>query len=109
MPEDSGHEQREHEITMHVFTLSAGVVGVCLTGIGLLRLFTSNSRVNTVADDLLAADPVAFMSCCFLSFWSFKTSGARRRRTRRIIIDALFMVALAFMVAICALIAYAIA
>lgn len=108
MPEDLNKEQREHEITMQVFTLSAGLVGVCLTGIGLLRLFTSHTRVNTVADDLLAVDAVIFMTCCFLSFWSFKTAGTHRRRLLCIVLDALFMVALVLMVAVCALIAYAI-
>jgi len=93
---------------MNVFAISAGLVGVCLTAIGLLRVFTGNTRINTLADDLLALDAVVFMGCCFLSFWSFKTTVAHRRRVLRLLIDTLFMAALAFMVAICALIAYAI-
>jgi hypothetical protein len=41
MPENASREQREQELTMNVFTLSAGLVGVCLRGIGLLRLITN--------------------------------------------------------------------
>lgn len=108
MMDPSSREQREHDLTMHVFTISAGLVGVCLTAIGLLRIFTGHTNITTFADELLAADAVLFMVCCSLSFWSFKTADERRRRILRRVIDALFMTALAFMVVVCALIAYAV-
>jgi len=38
-------EAREHDLTMHVFTVSAGMLGVCLTAIGLLRLIATQSKV----------------------------------------------------------------
>ena len=106
MSEEPSKEHREHDLTMHVFVISAGLVGVCLTAIGLLRIFTSHTRVNTIADELVAADAVLFMVCCSLSFWSFKTEEPIRRRTLRRVIDVLFMTALAFMVVVCTLIAY---
>jgi hypothetical protein len=102
-------EQREHDLTMHVFAISAAMVGVCLTAIGILRLITTQTRVETIGDDLLAADAVVFMVCCFLSFWSFKSRVARLRHRLRLIIDVLFMLALTIMVFVCAVIAYAIA
>ncbi len=108
MPYDPTKEQREHDLTMHVFTISAGLVGVCLTAIGLLRIFTAHTKITTIADELLAADAVVFMVCCSLSFWSFKTENPSRRRILRRLIDTLFMVALAFMVVVCSLIAYAV-
>ena len=108
MPEEPSRELREHDLTMHVFAISAGLVGVCLTAIGLLRIFTSHARVNTIAHELLAADAVLFMVCCSLSFWSFKTETPGRRRNLRRLIDTLFMLALALMVIVCALIAYAV-
>lgn len=102
-------EHREHDLTMHVFTMSAAMVGVCLTAIGILRLVTSQTKVGTIGDELLAADAVVFMVCCFLSFWSFKTRNARLRHLLRLIIDGLFVLALVIMVFVCAIIAYAIA
>ena len=102
-------EQREHDLTMHVFAISAAMVGVCLTAIGILRLITTQTRVETIGDDLLAADAVVFMVYCFISFWSFKSRTARLRHRLRLIIDGLFMLALTIMVLVCALIAYAIA
>lgn len=108
MPEEPSREQREHDLTIHVFTISAGLVGVCLTAIGLLRILTHHTQITTVADELLAADAVLFMVCCFRSFWSFKTETSRRRLALRRVIDWLFMVALFFMVVVCSLIAYAV-
>ena len=93
---------------MHVFAISAGMVGVCLTAIGILRLISSQTRVQTIGDDLLAADAVVFGVCCFLSFWSFKTRSTSQRRLLRLVIDGLFMLALTIMVVVCAIIAYAI-
>lgn len=108
MPEESSKEQRAYELTLHIFSISAGLVGVCLTAIGLIRVVVSQTRVTTVADDILAADAVIFMLCCFLSFWSFKTPHAAYKSRLRAIIDTLFMIALAMMVAVCAIFAYAI-
>lgn len=109
MSDGPSPEHREHDLTMHVFAISAAMVGVCLTAIGILRLVTSQTRVETIGDGLLAADAVVFMLCCFISFWSFKTKNLRLRQLLRLIIDGLFMLALTIMVIVCAVIAYAIA
>ncbi|MGH8672327.1 MAG: hypothetical protein ACREUA_09905, partial [Burkholderiales bacterium] len=107
MPGESSHEQREHDLTMHVFSISAAMVGVCLTAIGILQLIATQTKVHTLGDDLLAMDAVLFVCCCFLSFWSFKARQARLRQRLRFLVDVLFMVALVVMVLICAIIAYA--
>jgi len=102
-------EQRDHEMTMHVFSISAGMIGVCLTAIGILRLVTHQIQTETIGDNLLAVDAVLFVLCCFLAFWSIKTSSQGLRKMLRFTIDLLFMVALSLMVVVCAIIAYAIA
>jgi cation transport ATPase len=101
-------EAQEYDLTMHVFTVSAGMVGVCLTAIGLLRLITAQTKVQTLGDDLLAVDAILFVICVFLAFWSFKTKTTSTRRRLRLVVDILFLVGLAGMAAICAVIAYAI-
>jgi hypothetical protein len=101
-------ESREHDLTMHVFTVSAGMVGVCLTAIGLLRLVTVQTNVKTLGDDLLAIDALLFVLCVFLAFWSFKTKSPKARKGLRLMVDGLFLLALTLMGSICAIIAYAI-
>ncbi len=102
-----GGESREHDLTMHVFTVSAGMVGVCLTAIGILRLVASQTKVQTLGDDLLALDALLFVACACIAFWSFKTGSATLRRRLRLLADTLFLVALAAMGGICSIIAYA--
>lgn len=101
-------ESREHDLTMHVFAVSAGMVGVCLTAIGILSLVAAQTNVQTLGDDLLAIDAVLFVICTFLAFWSFKTRNQTTRRRLRLVVDTLFLAALPGMGAICAVIAYAI-
>ena len=108
MTEETTKERREHELTMHVFSISAAMVGVCLTAIGILRLVAAQTQVQTLGDEFLAADAVLFCLCCVLSFWSFKTGQAKLRPRLRILVDVLFMVALVVMVCVCAIIAYAV-
>ena len=106
MNDEASREQREHDLTMHVFSISAAMVGVCLTAIGILRLVAIQSNVQTLGDEFLAADAVLFVSTSFLSFWSFKTRQTRLRHLLRSLVNALFMLSLAVMVGICAIIAY---
>lgn len=103
----SENEEQENTLTMHVFSVSAGMVGVCLTGIGLLRLITSQTQVQTLGDDLLAIDAFLFVVCAFLAFGSFKMRTLKIRRRLRLWVDILFFVALTGMGAICVIIAYA--
>lgn len=84
------------------------MVGVCLTTIGIVRLISSQARIETISDEILAADAGIFMISSFLSFWSFKTRLSRLRRTLRLIIDGMFLAGLAVMVVICSVIAYVI-
>ena len=100
-------EQRDHDVTVSVFSISAGMIGVCLAAIGILRLVAAQTDVQTVGDELLAVDSVILVSCCFLAFWSFKTRNPAHRQRLRLIVDGLFMCALLLMVGVCAIIACA--
>ena len=56
----------EEDICVHIFTVSAAMVGVCLTVIGLIRIVITLQKTNTLADDLLAGDALLFLtSACF--------------------------------------------
>ncbi len=93
---------------MHVFTVSAGMVGVCLTGIGLIRLVVAQTNVQTLGDDLLAINALLFVLCALLAFWSFKTKEQAVQRCLRLLVDTVFLLALTLMGTICAIIAYAV-
>jgi hypothetical protein len=100
--------KREENICIHIFSVSAGMVGVCLTVIGLIRVVITLGRADTLADDLLAGDAFMFLTASLLSYTALRSHGARRMKKFERVADWLFILAMTLMVGICAFIAYAI-
>ena len=98
----------EHDISIHIFTVSSAMVGVCLTVIGLIRVVITLGRADTLADDLLAGDALLFLISCLLSYWALRSRGSRRMHRLEKIADGIFIVAMIGMVIICAVITYSI-
>ena len=97
----------EEDICIHIFTVSAAMVGVCLTVIGLLRVVITIRKADTIADNLLAVDAVLFLFSCLSSYWALRTRGLRRMHRVERFADLVFIVALLFMVGICAFVTFA--
>ena len=99
----------EDDISIHIFTVSAGMVGVCLTVIGLLRVVITLRKADTLADNLLAFDAILFLIACLSAYWALRSR--RRRRMYRLerFADAVFILALLMMAAVCAFIVFTIA
>jgi hypothetical protein len=96
----------EEDVSIHIFTASAAMVGVCLTVIGLLRVVLSIRGVGTFADELLALDAFIFLVSCLLSYFALRTRSARRMYRVERIADGLFITGLVLMVLACGLIVY---
>lgn len=96
----------EEDISIHIFTASATMVGVCLTVIGLFKLILQLKSISTWADDLLSIDAMLFLSACGLAYWALRTRSIKRRHLTEKIADLIFLVALTLMTTICALITY---
>jgi hypothetical protein len=94
---------------VHIFTVSAAMVGVCLTVIGLLRVVVSIRKADTIADDLLAGDAVIFLTSCLLAYWALRTRSVGRMHRVERFADAIFILALLLMVGVCCFITFAIA
>jgi hypothetical protein len=99
----------EEDISIHIFTVSAGMVGVCLTVIGLLRVVITLRKADTVADNLLAFDAVLFLMACLSAYWALRTRSRRRMHLVERFADFVFIVALLLMVVICVFVTFAIA
>ena len=109
MPEPDKRTPLETDICVHIFTVSAGMVGVCLTVIGILQIVTSARKADTLADDFLAADAVLFLVSCVLSYWALRTRSIRRMHRVERFADCIFLLALLFMVGVCGFIIFALA
>jgi hypothetical protein len=106
--EQSPQRQLEADISIHIFSVSAALVGVCLTVIGLLRIVINTNKVESVVDDFLAIDAVIFLISCLLSYWALRTRSLYRMHWVERIADAIFLVGLFLMVLVCSFVAYAI-
>jgi hypothetical protein len=96
----------EEDISIHIFTTSATMVGVCLTVIGVLRVVLRIRSVSTWSDDLLSIDAMLFLGACGVAYWALRTRSIRRRLLTEKIADVIFLFALTLMTTICALITY---
>jgi hypothetical protein len=99
----------EDDLCVHTFAVSAAMVGVCLTVIGLIRIVITLQKVNTLADDLLALDALVFLASCIMSYWALRNRKLRRRLRVERIADVLFLAAMVMMTGVCLFITYAIA
>ena len=89
-----------------ILSVSATMVGVCLTVIGLVRVSTELKKVQSVADNILAFNSIAFLATCLLAYSSIRTRNPRYKLLLEQIADVLFLVGLVLMVVVSGLVAY---
>jgi hypothetical protein len=97
----------EEDISIHILSVSAAMVGVCLTVIGLIRIVITLGKFDTIADNILAVASLIFLVSCFCSYWALRTRGSRRMHRLERIADAAFLLGLLMMVAVCGVITFA--
>jgi hypothetical protein len=98
--------QVEEDLGIHILSVSAMLLGVCVTVIGVIRLVIKQTGLNTLADDLLAFDALLFTLSSLLSYAALRVRRWRRMRHIERIAEVIFVVGLLTMVAICVVIVY---
>jgi hypothetical protein len=73
-------DERQYTHLLAMLSVSSGMVGVCMTAIGLIRITKALNNVETLVDDMLAIGAVLFMVTSLLSFAGMRT---RLRQTWR--------------------------
>jgi hypothetical protein len=101
------NDDLENDICIHIFTVSAGMIGVCLTVIGLFRALPNLRDISSIGDDLLVVDAFCFLVSCILSYISLRSRGNGRKYRVEKAADTLFIGAMCLMTVICGLITYA--
>jgi hypothetical protein len=81
----------EEDISIHIFTVSASMVGMCLTVIEIVHIVIGVKNINTIADDLLVGDAFVFLCSCLLSYWALRTCNKRRMHQVERIADTIFL------------------
>lgn len=89
------------DITIHIFTVSATLVGVCLTVIGIFIMSRRLSHIKSYGEELLALDAFLFLVSCVLSYTALQKRHEGQRHRVETIAEKVFFAALTFMTFIC--------
>lgn len=98
--------RRDDTVCVHIFTVSATLVGVCLTVIGIFRVLTPLHGADTAADEILVFDALLFLAANGSAYIGLRTRRVALRRRIERVADLTFLTALVLMTAVCALIVY---
>jgi hypothetical protein len=94
--------ERLHAHRLTLFSVSSGMIGVCLTAVGLIGVLKSLQDAETMVDELLTFAALVFLTATGLYFWLLR----RRRLARRWVdhvADITFFIGLALLLVACAL------
>jgi len=104
-PED---EQWYHWHLLTLLSVSAAMVGVCQTGIGLVGIIKALRNYEIIVDDMLAISALLFMSVTLLSFFGIRTNIRKKWRLYSVTVDVLFCLGLLVMVSASMLLTWAV-
>jgi len=96
----------EVDITIHIFAVSATLVGVCLTVISLFIISRRLSHVKSVGEKMLAFDALLFLTSCILSYSALRVRKKGQQHKIERISEEVFFAALVLMAFICVFIVY---
>lgn len=100
------NDSNETQISIHIFSVSAGLVGVCLTVIGIFRAIGELKNFSTLGDNILAIDALIFLGSCIFAYSSLRSKTVEKRHRLEKIADILFIFGLSLMAIVCTIIAY---
>lgn len=103
---NDGNNSNEKQISIHIFSVSAALVGVCLTVIGIFRAIGELKSFSTFGDNVLAIDALIFLSSCIFAYSSLRSTNFKKQHKLEKIADALFIFGLSLMAVVCTIIAY---
>jgi hypothetical protein len=87
-------EDREFTHMLTVLSVSSGMVGVCLTAIGLIGIMRRLSPMEVMVDDVLVISTLLFMAAAILSFLGLRAGPIRKWRHFARTLDLIFCIGL---------------
>jgi hypothetical protein len=91
----------DDQLYSHLLTLlsvSAAMVGVCLTAIGLVSVIKALNKVEWIVDDMLAIATVIFSCVTLMSFLGIRTRIRKSWSRYMLVLDIMFCVGIGTMV-----------
>jgi hypothetical protein len=92
-----------------VFTVSTGMVGVCLTAISLIRVVENLSALRSLSRFVLGADSLVFLAAALLSFITMRSHVRGRQSGLQRIADVTMLLGLLGAVVVCLVLVFTLA
>lgn len=90
--EENGEQQvLERDLANHIFANSPTLLALCLTVIGLIKIYASLQRITTLADNILLFSVAAFLVATICSYMALRSRTRKRRKLFGDIADWTFM------------------
>ena len=105
---NSHDDDRFYTHLLTLMSVSAGMVGVCLTAVGLIGIVKRLGKFETLVDDCLALGTLLFMVVTVLSFLGIRTGLRNSWRGFALTLDILFCLALSVLVTASMLLTWAV-
>jgi hypothetical protein len=83
-------DDRNYSHLLTLLSVSAAMVGVCLTAIGLVSVIKALNEVEHIVDELLAVATILFSCVTMLSFLGIRTPIRKRFPRYMLLLDILF-------------------
>jgi hypothetical protein len=98
MAEQSPDDDRVYSHLLTLLSVSAAMVGVCLTAIGLVSVIEALNKVQHVVDEILAVGTIVFSIVTLLSFLGIRTRIRRTWPSYMLMLDIVFCIGIAAIV-----------
>lgn len=108
-PEREGAEARsrlDEQTCRLICPIASAMVGVCMTGIGVLRVASAMHGRQTIADDLLSIDALTFLLATLSSYFALRVQSHARLHWLERTADAAFILAMVLLTIACFVITY---
>lgn len=109
MNENTEQQVTERNVAAHIFGNAPTLLALCLTVIGLIKIYASLQRITTLADNILLICVVAFLFATIFSYLALRAKTRQRRITLGNIADGAFLSGLCLATAVALFITFALA
>ncbi len=99
MSKKSGEQNHDHRLTL--FSVSAGMVGVCLTGVGLIGVVKGMQGVESSVDEILTVSALFFLISTSLYFFTLYRGDQSFRNSVDYLADGIFFLSLTLLLVAC--------
>lgn len=96
-------------IAEQIFTNAPNMLVLCLTVIGLIKIYTRFEKITTLADNFLAFVSIGFLVATVLSYLAIRAKKSSRQMKLAQVADLLFLVSLTLTAAVAMFMTFALA